>query len=296
MQKTQYDLSANELIQYLSGFFSFLLRGFQFLFVVARKYVWILLLTALASAFTLYFLQKRGLRRQEFRMSCLNADNDPRIFGEMLRHTNLLLQDGAYGQLAAILRISPEQASQIDYIKGKSLSLGKLEDYYAQNRQPFYIDVGVFDTSFLPVLETRLLEYLNHNDQSERSRNRQRAKWQSRQTFYQGQLAKLDSLKEVIRTSYLSGNNHIDLAQQNNSVVDIYRLSDSMSFFLADVNYYLDHYASVEKIYGFMPVKPRTSALLIKTGIYTAAVVGGLWMLLALVQLVRNNQRQTAAL
>lgn len=259
MPQEPYELNSNELAQYMRSFFSFLINGTFFFVSVARRKILILLAT-FAISFALIFLYfKNGQKVVKYRMSCNYNDNNSRIFGEMLSHLDLMLENKSYRPAAGLLGVSVNDVMKVVSIKGKTVALGRLEEDYSLNRTPFYIDVELLDTSVKVSIENALLNYLNNNELSVRTTARQRAKWNSRALFYQQQLQKLDSLKEVIRQSYLLGSNHIEMSQQNNSVVDIYKLSDSMSFFLADIDYYLKQYKTVEKVYGLTSISNHSN-------------------------------------
>lgn len=290
MPQEPYELNSNELAQYMRSFFSFLINGTSFFVSVARRKIMILLAT-FATSFALIFLYfKSNQKVVEYRMSCIYNDNNSRIFGEMLNHLDLMLENKSYRPAAGLLGVSENDITKVVSIKGKTVALGRLEEDYSLNKTPFYIDVELLDTAVKASLENGLLNYLNNNELSVRTTARQRAKWNTRATFYQQQLQKLDSLKEVIRQSYLLGSNQIEMSQQNNSVVDIYKLSDSMSFFLADIDYYLKQYKTVEKIYGLTPISNHSNG----SGIKKAFILSMLcllivWFFLAGIDFLKQN-------
>lgn len=268
MHNDQYDLSITDFKKYLKGFLKFGASSMNFLWLVLQKKKFFLLSTLIISAVVSFYVLQRNKNIVEARMSCVFSDNHQKVFGEMLQQVNFHLENGEYEDASQLLKIEPDETRKILELKGKTISLGKMEEVYSTNKDPFYIYVKVSDPSILPILEEKVLEYLNQNPLSQKSFRRQKEKWQGRISFYEQQLGKLDSLKDVIRQSYILQNNQIDMAQQNNSVVDIYKLSDSLSFFLSDIKFYYNNYASVEKIYGFMPVKKSTEKSNIKKGNY----------------------------
>ncbi len=290
MPQEPYELNSNELAQYMRSFFSFLINGTSFLFSIAKRKIMILLAT-FAAAFALFFLYfKNNQKLVKYRMSCVYNDNNSRIFGEMLSHLDLMLENKSYASVGALLGISEKDAKEVVSIKGKTVALGRLEEDYSLNKTPFYVDVELLDTVVKASMENGLLNYLNNNELSVRTTARQRAKWNSRANFYQQQLQKLDSLKEVIRQSYLLGSNHIEMSQQNNSVVDIYKLSDSMSFFLADIDYYLKQYKTVEKVYGLTPVSNHSNGSGIKKALILSIIcLLIVWFFLAGIDFLKQN-------
>lgn len=291
MATENYDMSPNEFKQYVLNFFAFVFRCIHFLLAVARKKMLLLFCVALGAMLSLYFTFNRANKKYEYRMSCIYNDNQARIFGEMLEQLDLLVQNKSYASLSTILSIPVEKVPSIVSIKGKTLGMGKLEEDYSNNKTPFYIEVELMDTTLVPVLEKQVLSYLNSNELSVRSLYRQHSKWADRIAFYNQQMAKLDSLKDVIRISYLNGNHNIEMAQQNNSVVDIYKLSDSMSYNLSDFKYYIDHYESVQKVYGFRLITLYSiSSIYKKIALYTIFIVIVFWLGFSLLQLIRNSQ------
>lgn len=291
MHNDQYDLSITDFKKYLKGFLKFGVSTTNFFWLVLQKKKFILLSTLLISAVISFYLLQRNKSIVEARMSCVFSDNYQKVFGEMLQQVNFLLENEDYNEAGQLLNIDANEVKKIVEIKGKTISLGKMEEVYSTHKDPFYIYVRVTDPSILPLLEEKVLEYLNQNPLSQKSVQRQKEKWQGRISFYEQQLVKLDSLKDVIRQSYVLQNNQIDLAQQNNSVVDIYKLSDSLSFFLGDIKYYYNNYASVEKIYGFMPVKKSSEKSNLKKSI-TISIIAFLviWIFFAFAELLRRTE------
>lgn len=292
MSAGNYDMNPNELKAYLKHFGSSLLRTTSFMLGVARRnIIWLVLAGALAAGCSYFFLQ-RATREYTFRMSCAYNDNNPKIFGEMLAQIDLLLQNADYQTASLYLEMPLNQVKQLVSVRGKTISMGRLEEDYAGTKAPFYVEAVVQNPGVIPTLEKKILSYLNHNDFSVRSVQRQRAKWQSRVSFYQQQIAKLDSLKEEIRLSYQqSPGSNINLAQQNNSVVDIYKLSDSLSFFLADVQYYLQHYETVQPNYGFRLASMHSfRSVAQKSLLYAIIAVILTWLFLASRTILRKAE------
>lgn len=291
MHNDQYDLSITDFKKYLNGFLKFGASSMNFLWLVLQKKKFFLLSTLIISAVVSFYVLQRNKVVVEARMSCVFSDNYQKVFGEMLQQVNFHLENEEYAAAGQLLNIDANEVKKIVEIKGKTISLGKMEEVYSTNKDPFYIYVKVSDPSILPVLEEKVLEYLNQNPLSQKSVQRQKEKWQGRISFYEQQLIKLDSLKEVIRQSYVMQNNQIDMAQQNNSVVDIYKLSDSLSFFLSDIKFYYNNYASVEKVYGFMPVKKSSEKGILKKSIAISLLAFlAIWIFLALAELFRTSE------
>lgn len=293
MQNNNYDLSIIDFKQYLKGILKFTGTSIQFLFLVLKNNKILIFLVLLLSAALSFFLLNRNKDVVEVRMGCIYSDNSQKVYGELLQQIDFLIENSDYDKAAHLLQMDKNELKQVLSLEGKTLTLGKMEEVYSANKDPFYIYAKVTNEAILPKLEQKVLAYLNQNPLSQKSVERQRQKWEGRISFYEQQLFKLDSLKDVIRQSYISGNNNIDLAQQNNSVVDIYKLSDSLSFFLGDIKYYYNNYASVEKIYGFMPVKKSTQKTIIKkTIVISALAVILVWILLALKQIAQKTENQ----
>lgn len=291
MQNEQYDLSLTDFKKYFSGIMKSANSAILYLLIVLRKRKFLLLSTLIISAIISFYFLQRNKNVVEVRMSCVFSDNYQKVFGEMLQQVNFHLEQEEYAEAAQLLKIDEQELRKVIEIKGKTLTLGKMEEVYSTNKDPFYVYAKVTDLSVLPLLEQKVLDYLNHNPLSQKSMQRQKEKWQGRIVFYEQQLSKLDSLKDVIRQSYVIQNNQIDLAQQNNSVVDIYKLSDSLSFFLGDIKFYFNNYASVEKIYGFMPVKKSNEKSIIKKSIVISiASLFAAWILLALSDALRKSE------
>lgn len=291
MQNEQYDLSLTDFKKYFSGIMKSANSAILYLLIVLRKRKFLLLSTLILSAIISFYFLQRNKNVVEVRMSCVFSDNYQKVFGEMLQQVNFHLEQEEYAEAAQLLKIDEQELRKVIEIKGKTLTLGKMEEVYSTNKDPFYVYAKVTDLSVLPLLEQKVLDYLNHNPLSQKSMQRQKEKWQGRIVFYEQQLSKLDSLKDVIRQSYVIQNNQIDLAQQNNSVVDIYKLSDSLSFFLGDIKFYFNNYASVEKIYGFMPVKKSNEKSIIKKSIVISiASLFAAWILLALSDALRKSE------
>ena len=291
MQNDNYDLNVNDFKQYITGIFKFAGTAFRFLISVLLENKLLILAVLLISGGLSYFYLKQNNKVEELRMSCIYSDNQAKVFGEMLQQVDFLLDNQSFDKAAELLKMDRKSIKMLKSVKGKTMSLGKLEEVYSGNKDPFYIYVELSDPGIATVLEEKLINYLNSNILSQKSVKRQKSKWSSRINFYEHQLLKLDSLKDVIRQSYLSDNDNIDLAQKENSVVDIYKLSDSMSFFLNDVRYYYDNYVTVEKVYGFMPVKVTTSKSIIKRAIAISILsVVFVWLLLAVRRTIRSSE------
>lgn len=291
MQNEQYDLSLTDFKKYFSGIIKSANAAILYLLIVLRKRKFLLLSTLILSATISYYLLQRNKNVVEARMSCVFSDNYQKVFGEMLQQVNFHLENSEYADAAKLLKIDEQELRKVIELKGKTLTLGKMEEVYSTNKDPFYVYAKVTDLSVLPLLEQKVLDYLNQNPLSQKSVQRQKEKWKGRIAFYEQQLSKLDSLKDVIRQSYVIQNNQIDLAQQNNSVVDIYKLSDSLSFFLGDIKFYYNNYASVEKIYGFMPVKKSNGKSIMKKSIVISIVsLLAVWMLLAASDALRKSE------
>jgi hypothetical protein len=283
MQEDKFDMSAADFKSYVSSVATFLWSSFSFLLKVFRTHVLLILGLTIATACLSFVVLKNKEKVWEERMSCVYSDNYPKVFGEMLQRIDFLLHSKAYSEAAVLLGMDAKQVEKINSIEGKTLALGKLEENYSSNKEPFYIYAEVADRTVLPILEQKIIDYLCQNPLSQKSQQRQKKKWESRIDFYQQQLNKLDSLKEVIRLAYLANNNKIDFAQQSNSVVDIYKLSDSLSFFLADVRFYYHNYSTVERLNGFMPFNQIQSQSIIKHVIILSfCALIGIWLLLAI--------------
>lgn len=291
MQNEQYDLNFTDFKKYFISILKSATSAIHFFLFVLRKQKFPLFFILILSASISYYFLQRNKNVVEVRMSCVFSDNHQRVYGEMLQQVNFHLENNEYADAAQLLKIEEKDLRNVIEIKGKTLTLGKMEEVYSTNKDPFYIYAKVTDVSILPLLEQKVLEYLNQNPLSQKSLQRQKQKWQGRIAFYEQQLSKLDSLKDVIRQSYVIQNNQIDLAQQNNSVVDIYKLSDSLSFFLGDIKFYFNNYASVEKIYGFMPVKKSSEKSIIKKCIAISLLsLFAVWILLAMSDALRKSE------
>lgn len=296
MSNEKFELNLSEMKEYISNVLRFFIHFLKFILLILRKKILVIFPLFLVVLFSLYFLLAQSKNEYEVKMSCVYNDNHQRIFGEMLQQLDILLKAKEYEKLSVILQMEVNLTKQVKSIQGKTLSLGKLEEDYSKNKEPFYIYSTVYNTSILPELEEKIIQYLNNNALSQRAFQKQKEKWGSRIKFYENQIIKLDSLKEVIKLSYLSNSNRIDLAQQNNSVVDVYKLSDTMSFYLDDFKYYFEHYKTVEKIYGFMPTNiPSAQKVFKKSLVYATIFLVMIWGIFCVIPFARelpNNSEQ----
>ncbi|GAA4457701.1 hypothetical protein [Rurimicrobium arvi] len=295
MSNHHYDLSPSELRQYFRDFFSFVSRCLYFFAKTARRHYLVLLLITVLSFLLIGWILNKRPRVYDFRMSCVYNDNQARTFGELLAQLNFLLENKEYATLSAALHMREEQLKKLVSIEGRTVTLGVLENDFSGNKTPFFVDIKVEDPALAAVIEPQVLRYLNHNELSQRSVDQQKAKWKSRDEFYTAQLLKLDSLKEAIRLSYLSNNNDAELMQRGNAAVDVYKLSDSMSFYRADIRYYLEHYETVQKIYGFKLIHLQNPSSLRKKAVLYSLIIAILaWVLLAVKDMVYESGKATA--
>lgn len=296
MDPEQQSLSIGGLLAYARDLKAWVLKVVLFLLLTAKKNILVLLLVAAAAGSFSYYLHRNDKALFDVKMSCIFFDNHQRTYGEMLHQLNQLIQSGATADAAALLGMQEDQISKIATLYGTTMSGGRLEEDFSDVHYAFYVYANVYDRSVTGALEKGILNYLNNNNQSVTDHNKKKMKWQSRVRFYEQQLAKLDSLKEAIRISYLQGQNTTALAQKENSVVDIYKLSDTLSFNMADMQYYADHYESVTKVYGFMPrlypSAPDKRSGIIKSSL--AALIAA-WLLLGLLGWIRAEQRKELA-
>lgn len=260
----RFELKTEELYLYVKNIFRLVEKCFLFSFHIIKRQLLLFSIVVLAAFSLSYFTLKQAPETWEAKLCCTYNDNHPRIFGEMIEHLDYLLSKNEYKVVAKILKMKEGEVKKISFIKAKNISAGNLADDYSTNKTPFYIYVGVLDKEVLPLFEQQILAYLNLNPISYKNEIKQKKKWASRILFYEEQLLKLDSLKNAIRTSYVLGNNNIGMNQQNNSVVDIYKQSDSFSFFLADIQYYHQNYKSVDKAYDIMIFKNSKDGSIIK--------------------------------
>jgi hypothetical protein len=226
----------------------------------------------------------------EAKMVCGYNDNHSRIFGEMLDYLNSQLQSGNLSEMAANLKMRESEVSRVASIEGRTLSMGLLKDNFSMKKDPFYIITKVSDPTLLKKLQEGLLQYLNNNPASRRNADRQVKKWKERAQYYRTALGKIDSLKEAIRSSYSSGNAGLH-PEGISPAPELFRLSDSMSFYLSDCEYYLEQYRSVEAITDFEPRLISGRAQPIQQSAKAAA--GAFFVLLILLTLI--NLRRVAS-
>ncbi|MES2478313.1 MAG: hypothetical protein V4561_04460 [Bacteroidota bacterium] len=267
------EMNFSELKSYISSLTEFMKRFTFFILNALKRYRFIIVVSTVICISTSYYILNKKQPVWTLRMSCIYNDNHPRVFGEMLSQLNYLIEIGNFKELSTILDLDIDKIKVIKSIEGKNISLGKLDEDYSKNKDPFYIYVTLSDLSLKSLLEERLINYLNNNPYSLKLNIKQKEKWNSRIDFYQKQLLQIDSLKNVIRQSLLLQNTRIDLAQPNNSVVDIFKLSDSMSYFLADYIYYVNNYTSVEKLNGFSIIQSSNRGSHIKSAILITVFV-----------------------
>lgn len=293
MSPQHFKLSFGELASYsLNLGRSFLSLMAKVLKTLKGNWLLLLLIPLIVGGTLLVLPQKARQSMYEAKMVCGYSDNHSRIFGEMLDHLNTLLLSGNRDELAQLLGMSVKNTEGIESIEGKTFSMGALKDNYATGREPFYIFVRLRDKSVLNDLENGLLNYLSNATASRRSADRQAKKWADRIRYYRQESSKIDSLKEAIRLSYLQGNKGLIGGEGTNPIADLYKLSDSMSFYLSDCEYYLAHYASVEPVMDFIarPLAPPAPPFY-RAG---AAAIGSFLILLFLLTLINLRRAQLA--
>jgi len=246
------EVSFKEFKSQLNQFRSFLRQVLVGAFGIARKYVLLLLITALGFA-ALAFYQYKNQRFYKARSSYIYIESQKRVYGEMMDNLQEMIKTHSYEQVAKSLNISLPLAQTIIELSAVNGQDAKLSEDVTENFRTFYIDASTTSRTTFDSLQTALDYYLNSNPFIARKMAANRAKIEQTIAYDKLELAKLDSLKAAYTNSLGKPNTTVSVSASPFNPTEIYEKSEKLSGDISSLEGVLnDNYKAVQLQGGFM--------------------------------------------
>jgi hypothetical protein len=242
------------------GFLSAMFNSFRF---YIRKNILLFLIFGLIGAGISTGLWLMKPRVYEAEMTVSYVHNEKKIYGDMLRKLDLLVNSGDVKELSGLLKLPEEVAKHIRSVEGLNIRHEDLTNDLSTEKIPFYIKVRVTDLAVLESLQPALVNYLNNSSFIQDRLNYMMIKSRQDLAFLERRLAIADSLSNqlIIRKEGINDEKTItrmELLQEVLALHDrIQQVKGSMEFNL-----------NIEVLDGFIPSRNPSGGSLVKYILY----------------------------
>lgn len=243
-------ISFNELLAVGRELKHLLVGSLSFVFTAVKKTYWIILLSAIVGAGLAYYNYKSQTLLYASTMMMYNTELSRKHYGELLNQLDKLTQSKNYKALAKELDMPEAEVK-------------KLANFYATNdndqvlnydngKTPgfFKLTCGTSDPSIYDTLQYKVIAYLNNNPFNKSRNKLVIEKLNSKISYYDDEIAKLDSIKMGILAYLKAGNISASVLEKANPV-EISKRQEELIEKKEDAVSYLSIYTPVEMVYGF---------------------------------------------
>lgn len=263
-------LSFNELLQVGRELKQLIVGSLAFVLTSVKKTYWIILLSAVIAAGLAYYNYKSQTMLYASTMMMYNTELTRKHYGELLNQLDNLTQAKNYKALAKELDMSEAEVKTIANFYATNDNDQVLN--YDNGRTPgfFKLTCGTSDPSIYDTLQYKVIAYLNNNPFNKSRNKLVIEKLNSKISYYDLEITKLDSIKMGILAYLKSGNISAAVLEEANPV-EISKRQEELVEKKEDAVSYLAIYTPVEMVYGFktqaMPTQQPFIKYLKKWGI-----------------------------
>ncbi len=253
----------------------------SFVFFVARKWKFLMLTGLVLGLLAGYIYYAKKPSYYKVSMVVVFNELTKKTYAEMLDQLDKLTTPESAERLARELKVSPQVAGSILFIDAKNINNGALRlDTSTKTRQPFKIILALANNTSADSLQTGIINYLNNSPYLKKFKEEQRRSFIDKISFIDGELAKLDSLKDEYTRSLASSGKSATIYNNAFDPAEIYvhsnELVDQKQTMLSSINV---EGTAISVIDGFKITSSPHSASLLKY----LLIIGGIGLITGLI-------------
>lgn len=246
-------INGKELRFFLKDFGVFIQKCLRFIRDALFENWWLVLLVFSIIMGGGYYFWKKQPAYYESVMVCSFHNLHKKTFGEMVRSLNKLAATHSYHQLAASLGITEDQASSILAFDAKNISGSSLHEDITPDKLPMYFTLRATEKSVFPVVETALLNYLNHTPYGKLRAKIEEEKIHSQVQYLNRSINKIDTVIDAYAAFLLKTKSVTDSAAGFSNIAALFSYQEQLHEKKINALKLLYMLNSVEMIYGFEP-------------------------------------------